>query len=368
MPEENIPDREPSSDPSPLPSSETTASENGSEPPFLFDISEGRDVEVGSMLGAGNVAKVVSAEWLGVPVAIKILRQSREIAEQSTRLRSRKDFINEIQINRLLGSNPHVVQCFGSCKQTLYPESFDVGLVFEKVNGGTLDVTQLHSSEDRSRRISVALGIACALAHAHRLQIMHRDIKPGNILMTEHGLPKLGDWGLATLISEAKSKMTGTLEYMAPEIFRGDTSYDERADTFSFGIVLYMIATGRSHPYDFTYYTAAQIAQAVAENGLRPPIPRSMDTNIADLIEKCWSDSQEGRPPMAGSRLRLECIAKREFVLWDSISSGDGDFRLRKSELDLLVRLLTSEKPSPKHDIENPAFGVIARFDLLMLC
>jgi serine/threonine protein kinase len=116
--------------------------------------------------------------------------------------------------------------------------------------------------------------------------------------MTEDGLPKLGDWGLATLVSEATSKMTGTLEYMAPEIYRGDTSYDERADTFSFGIVLYMITTGSSHPYGYTYYTPAQIAQAVAENGLRPPIPCSMDTNLANLIEKCWSDSQERRPPM----------------------------------------------------------------------
>jgi serine/threonine protein kinase len=280
------------------PTKQTDAESVADCPPPLFDLSDESEVHLGPALGSGAVGRIFSAEWLGAPIAVKLLRPPSEIEDSSTRTHSRADFLNEIRINSMLGAHPHVLSYYGHCIQTKHPNGVDVGMVFERVTGGTLDVAQFRNREELTHRLSVALGIASALSHAHRLRIMHRDVKPSNVLMTEDGLPKLGDWGLATMLSNAKSPRTGTLEFMAPEIYRGDPHYDDRADTFSFGIVLYMIATGNKHPYEFTYFTPKQVAEAVADRGLRPQIPAWVDGKLSGMIAECWSDSPSERPSM----------------------------------------------------------------------
>jgi eukaryotic-like serine/threonine-protein kinase len=298
------------------PTTHNDASTGAACPP-LFDLSNESEVHLGPALGSGAVARIFSAEWLGVPIAIKLLLPPSEIEDLSTRSHARADFVNERRINSMLRAHPHILPYYGHCTQMTNPSGVDVGMVFEKATGGTLDVAQFRHREELSHRLSVALGIASALAHAHRLGIMHRDVKPSNVLMTEDGVPKLGDWGLATVLSRAKSPRTGTLEFMAPEIYRGDSSYDDRADTFSFGIVLYMIATGIKHPYEFTYFTPKQIAEAVADGGLRPQIPSWVNEKLSVIITKCWSHSASERPSLHDVAAKLN-IMRRESLAADA--------------------------------------------------
>ena len=96
--------------------------------------------------------------------------------------------------------------------------------------------------------------IAQGLMAAHEEKIIHRDIKPGNIIITEKGEAKIVDFGLATLVGEKITESfstKGTVAYMAPEIIRGQTG-DHRADIWSLGVVLFEMLTG-NHPFKGDY-------------------------------------------------------------------------------------------------------------------
>jgi Tol biopolymer transport system component len=149
----------------------------------------------------------------------------------------------------------------------------------------------------------LGMPIAEALGAAHSKGVIHRDIKPGNIFVTQSGLVKVLDFGVAKLVAEANQSdsapltetnaITGTLAYMSPEQLRGE-KVDTRSDIYALGVVLYEIATGRR------LYSSSLHARLVEEILNRPaPPPSSINGKLSaradDIILKCLAKDPEDR-------------------------------------------------------------------------
>lgn len=287
----------------------------GDDTCHLFRLSDSL-VDIGDTLGRGTVARVVSVSWLGLSVAVKMLRPLHEIMNASTREHALNDFVHEMQINMILGSHPNVVMYLGTCALDNVSGVQNTGIVFENVGNdcGPVDVKRLCANRRRDEALKVALGVARALLHAHHRGVMHRDIKPSNVLVTSSGDAKLADWGLATTFPGGDmSPRTGTIEFMAPEIYLGKP-YGPKADVFSFGIFLYALVTGFKYPYENLYLSPAQAAEAAALKQLRPSIPKGVEDELSAIMNACWEENPEKRPDMQYIATVLHSIMSRRIA------------------------------------------------------
>ena len=248
-----------------------------------------------SLLGEGGMGKVYLAldTKLDRPVAVKFLPD--ELADAAARRR----FQREAQMASSL-NHPHIVTVhdIGQFEGRQY-------LVTEFIDGGTLK--NWVRGEKRSWRDVVELltGVADGLATAHAAGILHRDIKPDNILVTRSGYAKLADFGLAKLeeparppevtrtLSEGGTRpgvIIGTIAYMSPEQASGKP-VDGRGDIFSFGVVLYEMLEGRR---PFTGATDLELLQTIIH---RPPEPMRADIPLAlrAAVEKALEKDPEDR-------------------------------------------------------------------------
>ena len=243
-----------------------------------------------STLGHGGMGVVYRAldTRLNRPVAIKFL--SDELATAAARRR----FQREAQMASAL-NHPHIL--------TVHDAAEFEGrqyLVTEFVDGGTLK--DWIRAERRTWRQVVELltGVADGLAAAHAGGILHRDIKPQNILVAKNGYAKLADFGLAKLeqpsppkdatetLTDANTRpgaIVGTVVYMSPEQASGRT-FDARSDVFSFGIVLYEAISGRR---PFEGVSELDVLQAIVRNpapALNPELPVALRGVIEKALEK----------------------------------------------------------------------------------
>lgn len=177
-------------------------------------------------------------------------------------------------------------------------------IVMEYLDGQTL-ATYVAGRRAVSTHFVAKIGmpIAEALAAAHSKGVIHRDIKPGNIFVTQSGLVKVLDFGVAKLVAEANQSdattltetntITGTLPYMSPEQLRGE-NLDARSDIYALGVVLYEMATGQR------LYSSSLQARLVDEILNRPASPpssinRNLSAKADDIILKCLAKDPEDR-------------------------------------------------------------------------
>jgi serine/threonine protein kinase len=162
----------------------------------------------------------------------------------------------------------------------------------------------------------IALGIAAGLACLHSRGIVHCDIKPGNILLDSDLRPKIGDFGLAKLISlEPMSLSTGTLIYKAPEWLNGTGTPNGPIDVYAYGILLYELFT-RNDPYPFQRESESFSAAVI--DGMRPDFSeadQSLPAPLVQLIRSCWGANPAARPTFQ------KILEER-----DKLKVGDGDF------------------------------------------
>ena len=232
-------------------------------------------------LGQGGMATVYRAFQASLQrdVALKVLRPG---FSQDAEFRGR--FEREaIAIARL--RHPHIVQVFDF---EATPDG-DYVLAMEFLEGGTLmeRLAQLRSSGrriDRSEAVRIVGEVAEALGYAHEQGVVHRDVKPSNVMLTRKDWAVVTDFGIARILGKTAYTQTGvgmgTPEYMAPEQGLGE-HVDRRADIYSLGVMAYELLSGRL-PY------RADTPVAVALAHIRQPLPRpsSVDPSIGPAIEK----------------------------------------------------------------------------------
>lgn len=243
-------------------------------------------------LGAGAMAVVYKAKQLSLnrTVAIKILpRRFSENPEYVER------FYKEGQAAAKLNHN-NIVQ------------AVDVGeaggyhyFVMEYVEGRTvyddLAANRMFSEEDA---LDIAIQIADALAHAHSLGLIHRDVKPKNIMINKDSIAKLADMGLArettdTAAAQAeKGKAYGTPYYIAPEQIRGEVDIDGRADIYGLGATLYHMITGR---VPFMADDPSDVMRKHLREQLVPPdhINTSLSAGISEVVEVMMAKDKKDR-------------------------------------------------------------------------
>jgi hypothetical protein len=267
----------------------------------------------------GGVAEVWEAEdpRLHRRVAVKVL-QPEVALDPVVRARFRREAVaaarlnhpNVIAIYDVLAAAPGAAGTTGD--GTADPAAIDA-IVMELVPGHSLRTEiDLHGPLPGERIIEIALQITAGLGVAHDAELVHRDVKPGNVLLRPDGRVVVTDFGIAKALDVAPGltdarTVVGTARYLAPEQVRG-RPVDRRTDLYALGLVLWECATGRQ-PY--TGETLEVIARARLQ-GPPPPlatVAAGLPAGLADLVDDLLADDPDERPPSAAAvRERLRRI------------------------------------------------------------
>ena len=218
--------------------------------------------EVGALIGAGGMSDVFIARdtRLNREVALKVLRSDLN-REQTFVTRFRKEALAAAGL-----SHPGIVAVYDSGEN---PAPY---IVMELLQGKTLREL-ITGPVDTKTAVQITEGILQALAYSHANGIVHRDIKPGNIMITDQGDVKVMDFGIARALDDVSATMTatwnvvGTAQYLSPEQASGEVA-DARSDLYSVGVVLYEMLTGRP---PFMGDTPVSIALQHVSSEIIPP-------------------------------------------------------------------------------------------------
>ena len=263
------------------------------------DIRESKDTagqipgyKVLGKLGSGAMAVVYKAKQISLDrvVAVKVL--PKKFVQKSDYV---ERFYKEGKIAAKLNHN-NIVQ------------AIDVGevgglyyFVMEYVEGKTLyDDLSKGKIFDEPEALEIILQLSHALAHAHSLGLIHRDVKPKNIMINKNGVVKLADMGLARETSDIKTakheqgKAFGTPYYIAPEQIRGLVDIDGRADIYALGATLFHMVTGRV-PFEAT--TPSEVMKKHLKEPLVPPdhINTALSAGISEVIETMMTKNRDER-------------------------------------------------------------------------
>ncbi|XP_071691409.1 serine/threonine-protein kinase STY46 [Rutidosis leptorrhynchoides] len=249
-------------------------------------------------VASGSYGDLYKGTYRSQEVAIKILKTERVNNDLQ------KEFAQEVYILRKV-RHKNVVQFIGACTK---PPSLCI--VTEFMSGGSV-YDYLHKRKGTFKLptlLKVSIDISKGMNYLHQNNIIHRDLKAANLLMDEHEVVKVADFGVARVKAQTgvMTAETGTYRWMAPEVIE-HKPYDHKADVFSFGVVLWELLTGKI-PYD--YLTPLQAAVGVVQKGLRPTIPKSTPPKLAELLVKCWQQDPSLRPDFSEIIEILKQIAK----------------------------------------------------------
>ncbi|HEX6163872.1 MAG TPA: protein kinase [Vicinamibacterales bacterium] len=283
-------------------------------------------------LGAGGMGVVYRAQdtKLGRQVALKVLpmgtTSSDEAIERFRREARTASSLNHPNICTIYGFDEHEGQLY---------------LAMELLDGEPLDRRLAGRPLDLRLMLDIAAQVADALDAAHAEGILHRDVKPANIFITRRGPVKVLDFGLAKLAPEYRRSgrhldargetappehftsvagtTVGTIAYMSPEQARGD-EIDPRTDLFSFGVVLYEMATGRQ---SFPGHTTAVVFDGILNRDPVPPstinamLPAELDRIVSKALEKDKSLRYQTAADMGADlkRLRRDSGGSRQGVV-----------------------------------------------------
>jgi serine/threonine protein kinase len=274
--------------------------------------------ELSHLVARGGMAEVYRArdQLLDRPVALKVLFPELSVDRSFV-----ERFRREAQAAANL-SHPNIVPVFdwGEDNGTYF-------IVMEFVDGRALSsILRTAGPLHPDRAAEIAADVAGALSYAHRHGVVHRDVKPGNVLITEEGTIKVTDFGIARAVNTEESltqtgAVMGTATYFSPEQAEG-MGVDSRSDIYSLGVVIFEMVTGRP-PF------LGDTPVAVASKHVRehPPAPREINPGVPPDLEaiilKCLAKSPDHRYA-TGDDLRIDLLRFREGRTVGAVSPPTG--------------------------------------------
>lgn len=271
--------------------------------------------EVGAMIGTGGMADVYIAHdrRLNREVAIKILR-SDLARDPAFVTRFNKEALAVAALN-----NPGIVSVYDSGQEETSAGKMPY-IVMEYVEGQTLrEILHGGTRLPLERALEITEGVLNALHYSHKNGIVHRDIKPGNIMISSSGEVKVMDFGIARALSDAGATLTstwnivGTAQYLSPEQASG-TQVDERSDLYSVGCLLYEMLAGKT---PFTGETPVAIAYQHVSSPV-PPITgviSTLDPALDNFFAVALAKDSKDRYQSASSMLKdLKKLSRGEKI------------------------------------------------------
>lgn len=265
---------------------------------------------LGTEIASGGMATVWLArdDVLARAVAVKVLHP--HLAEDESFLaRFRREALAAARL-----AHPNIVSIYDTGSEEMRGGDESHYIVMEYCGGGTLTpIVENESPLDPERAVRIGASICDALGYAHRHGIVHRDVKPANVLLTEHHLLKVTDFGIAKAAFASgdvttTGKILGTVDYLSPEQAAGGEP-GPQSDLYALGVVLYELVAGRP-----PFPRAGGVATAIGHLREMPPpprsiragIPRSLDAAIMKALEKDpdarFASAEEMRDALGGGR------------------------------------------------------------------
>ncbi|MDN6520607.1 MAG: Stk1 family PASTA domain-containing Ser/Thr kinase, partial [Yaniella sp.] len=248
--------------------------------------------EVGELIGRGGMADVYLGrdERLGRTVAIKMMR-----ADLARDPQFQTRFRREAHASAAL-NHPNIVAVFDTGEEELPGTNGQPGvacpyMVMEYVDGDTLRALLRKDEVTIDLAVEWTEGVLAAVAYSHENDIVHRDIKPGNVMVDKSGAIKVMDFGIARALSDSSATMTqtqavvGTAQYLSPEQARGE-SVDFRSDLYSVGCVLFELLTGRP-----PFVGDSPVAVAYQHVREEPPAATTLIPEISPALESVRTKS-----------------------------------------------------------------------------
>lgn len=288
-------------------SNETSSPSNSR---YLIEILPS-DITKLQSIGIGGFAEVFLGKWEGNEVAIKQLHMK----SFSTSLH--QDFLHEAEILAKC-RHPSIVTFFGISTQEhcfqLILEYLPRGNLFQNLSDASIKIPI-------PLRIQIALDIARGLKYLHFLDIVHKDLKSMNVLLTNDWKAKITDFGLARIKLETQATSThhkaASIRWCAPEVFRRNASRTKESDIWSLGLVFWEIS---SRKIPFAEEVNETIVINFIKDGEKEVIPDDCPSFLSTIMQKCWSMNPLDRPDasqivsMFESSMQSEIVQKIEPV------------------------------------------------------
>jgi serine/threonine-protein kinase len=264
--------------------------------------------EIGGVLGRGGMAEVHRGRdlRLGREVAVKVLRHDLA-RDPSFQVRFRREAQASASLN-----HPAIVAVYDTGEDRTANGATPY-IVMEYVEGETLrDVIRREGQLSPERAMTLSADVCGALDFSHRNGIVHRDVKPGNVMITPEGAVKVMDFGIARAVSDSAATMTstaaviGTAQYLSPEQARGE-GVDARSDVYSVGCMLFELVTGAP---PFTGDSPVAVAyQHVREDprlpsSINPRVPPELDAIVLKAMSKNPANRYQSAAEMRNDLLR----------------------------------------------------------------
>ena len=301
----------------------------------------GNRYQLTSRIASGGMGEVWVArdQLLDRAVAVKLLRPDLVLTRGFLeRFRSEARHAGKL-------SHPGIAHVYDYGEDELDDDKLAY-LVMELVPGDTLShALEVNGPLDLPTTLDLLVRAADALAAAHDAGIVHRDVKPANLLVTPSGDLKITDFGIARALESVHitdaGHMIGTAQYMSPEQATG-AEVGPASDVYSLGVVGYELLSG--HPP----FAGAAAAVAMAQVRTAPPaLPTAIPTDVRDLIMRAMSKQPDGRPA-DGSAFRDELRILQQRVLQPDLSSVDEE--VAATLVDQSVAVATTPERSSNHD------------------